>query len=163
MLVVFEDAHWIDPSSADLLALAAERVSRRSALLIVTSRPGFSPSWENHAHSTVLVPNRLDSNQIATLADQISRKRCPPRSGADRRPSRQRAALRRGINQDRHGSTMQPNGPWLAKSCWPGRQPAVAICGRVLSSCTGHCRVARASTFPQLVAALPAARSRALW
>ena len=32
---------------------------------------------------------------------------------------------------------MQPNGPWLAKSCWPGRQPAVAICGRVLSSCTG--------------------------
>jgi len=60
VLVVFEDAHWIDPSSADLLALAAERVSRRSVSLIVTSRPGFSPSWENHAHSTVLVLNRLE-------------------------------------------------------------------------------------------------------
>jgi len=92
VLVVFEDAHWIDPSSADLLALAAERVSRRSALLIVTSRPGFSPSWENHAHSTVLVPNRLDSNQIATLADQISRKRCPPRS--ESRSSAEQTACR---------------------------------------------------------------------
>jgi len=60
VLVVFEDAHWIDPSSADLLALAAERVSRRSASLIVTSRSGFSPPWENHAHSTVLVLNRLE-------------------------------------------------------------------------------------------------------
>jgi class 3 adenylate cyclase len=77
MLLVFEDAHWIDPSSADLLALAAERVSRQSVLLIVTSRPGFAPSWANHAHSTVLVLNRLDNNQIGTLADLVGRKPLP--------------------------------------------------------------------------------------
>src|SRR6516165_7281126 len=77
LLLVFEDAHWIDPSSADLLVLAAERVSRQSVLLIVTSRPGFSPPWANHAHSTVLALNRLDSNEIATLADQVSPKPLP--------------------------------------------------------------------------------------
>ena len=42
VLVVFEDAHWIDPTSRELLDLVVERVRSLPVLLIVTFRPEFS-------------------------------------------------------------------------------------------------------------------------
>jgi len=43
VLVVFEDAHWIDPTSLELLSFTIERVARLPVLLIITARPDFSP------------------------------------------------------------------------------------------------------------------------
>ena len=43
--MVFEDAHWIDPTSRELLDLVVERVYRLPVLLIVTFRPEFRPPW----------------------------------------------------------------------------------------------------------------------
>src|SRR5262249_25464872 len=43
VVAVFEDAHWIDPTSRELLDLTVERVCRLPVLLVVTSRPEFQP------------------------------------------------------------------------------------------------------------------------
>ena len=43
--MVFEDAHWIDPTSRELLDVIVERVRSLPVLLIVTFRPDFQPPW----------------------------------------------------------------------------------------------------------------------
>jgi predicted ATPase len=49
VVVVFEDAHWIDPTSRELLDLTVERVRSLPVLLIVTFRPGFEPARSRSA------------------------------------------------------------------------------------------------------------------
>src|SRR5207245_9902259 len=44
-VMVLEDAHWIDPTSRELLDLTVERVRTLAVLLIVTFRLGFHPPW----------------------------------------------------------------------------------------------------------------------
>src|SRR4029077_4732051 len=55
VLMVFEDAHWIDPTSRELLDLTVERVRTLPVLLIVTSRPEFQPPWTGQPQVTMLV------------------------------------------------------------------------------------------------------------
>ena len=45
VLMVFEDAHWMDPTSRELLDLTIERVRTLPVLLVVTFRPEFQPHW----------------------------------------------------------------------------------------------------------------------
>ena len=54
VLMIFEDVHWIDPSSRELLDLLIERVPRLPVLLLVTFRPEFQPPWTGQAHVTML-------------------------------------------------------------------------------------------------------------
>ena len=72
VLMVFEDAHWIDPTSRELLDLVVERIQRSSALLLITFRPEFSPPWTGQAHVTTLTLNRLDQRESAALAQRIA-------------------------------------------------------------------------------------------
>jgi len=72
ILMVFEDAQWIDPTSRELLDLVVKRVRDLPALLIVTFRPEFQPSWIGQAHVTMLVLNRLDLRDRAALIKQIA-------------------------------------------------------------------------------------------
>ena len=60
VLMVFEDAHWIDPTSRELLDLIVERVRNLPVLLIVTFRPEFQSPWTGEAQVTMLALNRLD-------------------------------------------------------------------------------------------------------
>ena len=71
VLMLFEDVHWIDPSSRELLDLLVERVPRLPVLLVVTFRPEFQPPWTGQAHVTVLVLNRLDRREGAALVQRI--------------------------------------------------------------------------------------------
>ena len=50
--MVFEDAHWIDPTSRELLDLTVDRVRRLPVLLVITFRPEFQPPWGGRAHVT---------------------------------------------------------------------------------------------------------------
>src|SRR5215831_1642183 len=59
VLMVFEDAHWIDPTSRELLDLAVERVPNLPVLLVVTFRPEFQPPWTGQPQVSVLALNRL--------------------------------------------------------------------------------------------------------
>jgi predicted ATPase len=72
VVVVFEDAHWIDATSRDLLDLIIGRVRRLSVLLIVTFRPEFQPPWTGQEQVTMLALNRLDRRDRTVLVAQIA-------------------------------------------------------------------------------------------
>jgi predicted ATPase len=72
VVMVFEDAHWIDPTSRELLDLIVERVSSLPVLLIVTFRPEFQPPWTGEPHVTTLALNRLDRRERTALVSQIA-------------------------------------------------------------------------------------------
>src|SRR5262249_28392048 len=63
VLMLFEDAHWSDPTSLELLDLIIDRVPALRVLLIVTFRPEFVPSWTGRPHVTALGLNRLTPRQ----------------------------------------------------------------------------------------------------
>jgi len=67
VLMVFEDAHWIDPTSRELLDLTLDRVRRLPVLLIVTFRPEFQQAWGGQPHVTTLALNRLGERDVTAL------------------------------------------------------------------------------------------------
>src|SRR5207248_2243965 len=67
VLMVFEDAHWIDPTSRELIDLTVNRVARLPVLLVITFRPEFQPPWGGQPHVTVLALNRLGQREVAAL------------------------------------------------------------------------------------------------
>ena len=72
VVMVFEDAHWIDPTSRELLDLTVERIGSLPVLLIVTFRPEFQPPWAGQPQVTVLALNRLDRRDRTVLVTQIA-------------------------------------------------------------------------------------------
>jgi class 3 adenylate cyclase/predicted ATPase len=72
VVVVFEDAHWIDPTSHELLDLTVERVRSLPVLLIVTFRPEFRPPWIGQPQVSVLALNRLDRRDRTALVMQLA-------------------------------------------------------------------------------------------
>ncbi|TMJ54979.1 MAG: hypothetical protein E6G90_07910 [Alphaproteobacteria bacterium] len=72
VMTVFEDAHWIDPTSRELLDLAIERVRSLPVLLIVSSRPEFQPPWIGQPKVSMLTLNRLDRSDRTDLIEQLA-------------------------------------------------------------------------------------------
>ncbi len=76
-VVVFEDAHWIDATSRELLDLIIERARALKLLLIVTFRPEFQPPWTGQPRVTALALNRLDRRDRISLIAQVAGKALP--------------------------------------------------------------------------------------
>jgi class 3 adenylate cyclase/tetratricopeptide (TPR) repeat protein len=72
VLEVYEDVHWIDPSTLELLDMLVERVRSLPALVVLTYRPEFVPPWSGHAHVTLLPLNRLGRRQGAAMALRVT-------------------------------------------------------------------------------------------
>jgi class 3 adenylate cyclase/predicted ATPase len=72
VLMVFEDAHWVDPSSRELLDLTFERVRRLPVLLIVTFRPEFQQGWAGQPHVGLLALNRLAERDVDALVRELA-------------------------------------------------------------------------------------------
>jgi class 3 adenylate cyclase/tetratricopeptide (TPR) repeat protein len=72
MLIIFEDIHWIDPTSLELLSLRIANVRAIPVLLIATSRPEFNPPWTGQSHVTSLTLNRLDERAAAAIVERIA-------------------------------------------------------------------------------------------
>src|SRR5271165_7142987 len=72
VVMVFEDAHWIDPTSKELLDLIVERMPNLPVLLIVTFRPEFQMPWTGQPHVTTLALNRLDWRDRTALVAKIA-------------------------------------------------------------------------------------------
>jgi class 3 adenylate cyclase/predicted ATPase len=77
VVIVFEDVHWIDPTSREVLDLLVERVRSLPVLLIVTFRPEFQPPWIGQPQVSMLTLNRLDRRDRSALAAQIAGKTLP--------------------------------------------------------------------------------------
>ena len=59
VLLIFEDAHWADPTSLDLLERTISRVQDLPILTVITFRPEFTPPWTDYTHGTKLTLNRF--------------------------------------------------------------------------------------------------------
>ena len=79
VLAVFEDAHWIDPTSRELLDIAVEHVRSLTVLLLVTFRAEFQPPWTGQSQVTTLALNRLDRHDRTTLVARIAGGKALPR------------------------------------------------------------------------------------
>src|SRR6202051_2324725 len=69
--MIFEDAHWTDPTSLELFDRVVGRIPTLRALLIVTSRPEFVPPWIGRPHVTALTLNRLAQREIDVMIDRV--------------------------------------------------------------------------------------------
>jgi DNA-binding winged helix-turn-helix (wHTH) protein/predicted ATPase len=79
MLMVFEDLHWIDPTSLELLSLVIEKMQNQRLLLLATARPEFTPPWPSHRHISAMALPRLDQAEAAAVVAGITgNKEMPP-------------------------------------------------------------------------------------
>jgi TolB-like protein/predicted ATPase/DNA-binding winged helix-turn-helix (wHTH) protein/class 3 adenylate cyclase/Tfp pilus assembly protein PilF len=78
VVMVWEDAHWLDPTSRELLDLTVEHVRQLPVLLIVTFRRAFQPPWAGQPQVSMLALNRLDRrDRIALVAQVAGSKQLP--------------------------------------------------------------------------------------
>jgi class 3 adenylate cyclase/tetratricopeptide (TPR) repeat protein len=67
MLLIVEDAHWIDATTLELLTRISDSIARARLLLLVTARPDFAPPWLARPHATLLTLTRLSRAECAQL------------------------------------------------------------------------------------------------
>ena len=72
VLQLYEDLHWADPSTLELLEMVVERARGLPILVVMTHRPQFSPPWSGQAHVTALPVNRLGRRQGAAMTLRVT-------------------------------------------------------------------------------------------
>jgi predicted ATPase len=75
VLMIFEDLHWIDPTSREVLDLTVESIAALPVLLVATYRPEFQPPWVGGSQVTVIALNRLGRSEGATLVHRLAGNR----------------------------------------------------------------------------------------
>jgi class 3 adenylate cyclase/tetratricopeptide (TPR) repeat protein len=83
VLMVFEDVHWSDPTTRELLDLIVERVTTLPVLLILTFRPEFHPLWVGRPQVTLISLSRLPPRQRAEMIAYVTAGKTLPREIAD--------------------------------------------------------------------------------
>jgi class 3 adenylate cyclase/predicted ATPase len=71
VLMIVEDAHWIDPTSLEAFGRVMDRIVTLPVLLIVTFRPEFDPPWIGQPYVTALTINRLTQGSVGTLINLV--------------------------------------------------------------------------------------------
>ena len=72
VLMIFEDLHWVDPTSRELLDLVLARTDRLRVLLVATFRPEFQLPWTGQPHVTVMSLNRLGRGDGAAMVERLA-------------------------------------------------------------------------------------------
>src|SRR5262249_15728772 len=67
VLMIFEDAHWADPTSLEVFSRCVDQIASLRVLLIVTFRPEFESPWIGRAYVTALTLNRLPQRQDGAI------------------------------------------------------------------------------------------------
>ncbi len=75
---VFENLHWADPSTLELIGLFLEGVQTLKVLTVLTYRPAFKPPWPICSPFTELVLPRLDANAITTIIAELAQGKALP-------------------------------------------------------------------------------------
>jgi predicted ATPase/class 3 adenylate cyclase len=79
VLAVYEDVHWSDPTTLELLDRAVEWVQRLPVLAIITFRPEFAPPWGGYGHITSLSLSRLGRREGAAMIERVTEGKRLPR------------------------------------------------------------------------------------
>ena len=80
VLMIFEDTHWTDPTSLEVLSRTVDRLRTLGVLLIVTYRPEFDPPWIGRPYVAALNLNRLGEREIAAMIERVSGNKSLPES-----------------------------------------------------------------------------------
>jgi class 3 adenylate cyclase/predicted ATPase len=80
VLFIVEDAHWIDPTTLELMELVVERARTLSVLILITHRLGFNVPWSGHSHVTQLALRRLDVRDCEQLVNLVVGSQTLPQS-----------------------------------------------------------------------------------
>ena len=79
IVLAFEDLHWADPTSLDLMRALADRGAQAPLLIIATARPEFRPPWSVRSHHSAISLSPLDSVQIAQMVHELSARHTLPK------------------------------------------------------------------------------------
>ena len=71
VLMIFEDAHWVDPTSLEVFGRTVDQIKTLPVLLIVTFRPEFNAPWAGRSHVTSLTLNRLGERETAAIIARL--------------------------------------------------------------------------------------------
>jgi predicted ATPase len=71
VLMILEDAHWVDPTSLEVFSRCVDQIAAVRVLLIVTFRPEFEPPWIGRPHVTALMLNRLAQREVGAMIDRV--------------------------------------------------------------------------------------------
>ena len=71
VLMIFEDAHWTDPTSLELIGRIVEKAPSLRLLLVVTYRPDFEAPWIGRSYVATITINRLSQRDIGALIDAV--------------------------------------------------------------------------------------------
>ncbi len=83
VFMIFEDIHWIDPTSLELLTAIVERAPQLRLLLLVTARSEFMPPWPNYPHMTTILLRRLRRRDGAALVERVTGGKTLPKEVVD--------------------------------------------------------------------------------
>jgi predicted ATPase len=83
IVIVFEDAHWADPSSLDVLGRLIDGIAGMRALLIVTFRPDFTLPWVGAPQVGLLTLNRLATRECRDMISQVAGPRQLPEAAVE--------------------------------------------------------------------------------
>ena len=72
LLMILEDAQWIDPTTTELFGRVIDRVQHLPVLLVISFRPEFTPPWTGFTHLTALTLNRLGQRQGAAIVERLT-------------------------------------------------------------------------------------------
>ncbi|MFT5504884.1 MAG: class 3 adenylate cyclase, partial [Gammaproteobacteria bacterium] len=72
VLMVFEDLHWADPTTLELLDLIVDKVAQIPVMLLATHRPDFKPPWTGEAQVYSITLNKLDPNNSTALIEGVT-------------------------------------------------------------------------------------------
>ena len=72
VLLIFEDVHWADPTTIDVLGVIINALATTQALLLITYRPEFTPQWIHRGHVTTHSLTRLGRRQVAEIVHDVT-------------------------------------------------------------------------------------------
>ena len=78
VLMIFEDAHWVDPTSLEAFGRVVDRIKSLPVLLIVTFRPDFNAPWVGQSHVTSVTLNRLGEREAAAIIARLAENKALP-------------------------------------------------------------------------------------
>ena len=147
VVLAFEDLHWADPTSLDLLRALAERGAQAPLMIVATARPEFRAPWSMRSHHSVISLAPLDRAQVRRMVGEIAASHALlGRGGRGRqRAHRRRAAVRRGGDAPACSSAARQ------AACRPSRRPCSS---RSRRASTGSARRARSRRSARCSAAI---------
>ena len=83
VILVFEDVHWADPTSLELLEKIRDIVKNWRTLVILLHRPNLTLPWTEQPHVTSLTINRLDQVQVSSMIQSLTKGQDLPRTAID--------------------------------------------------------------------------------